>query len=232
MASRWGLSAICRSLGAVGLGLVFGSAFGAHAWLDTPSDLAASTGFALRQNRAAALGFGLTLAVAFGFFAGVEFTVGAAQSVTSVGPLRLLVSAFVVLVANGWLGYVIYGRVGGAVLGVTTVGGYILAGATSSSLVGLIVPPVHGLSSLHNGIVGVWFGVAYGLAVGVTGVISRAWGSFCLVRIWLALHGRVPWRLMWFLDDAQRRGVLRQSGAVYQFRHAKLQDQLAKTTST
>ncbi len=33
-------------------------------------------------------------------------------------------------------------------------------------------------------------------------------------------HGQ----LISFLDDAHRRGVLRQVGAVYQFRHALLQD--------
>jgi hypothetical protein len=32
---------------------------------------------------------------------------------------------------------------------------------------------------------------------------------------------------MAFLEDAHRRGVLRQVGAVYQFRHAKLQQYLA-----
>jgi hypothetical protein len=32
---------------------------------------------------------------------------------------------------------------------------------------------------------------------------------------------------MTFLDDAYRRGVLRQGGAAYQFRHARLQDHLA-----
>ena len=31
------------------------------------------------------------------------------------------------------------------------------------------------------------------------------------------------------LEDAHHRQVLRQAGAVYQFRHAELQDHLAKT---
>jgi hypothetical protein len=35
---------------------------------------------------------------------------------------------------------------------------------------------------------------------------------------------------MAFLDDAYRRGVLRRAGAVYQFRHARLQDRLAATS--
>jgi hypothetical protein len=32
-----------------------------------------------------------------------------------------------------------------------------------------------------------------------------------------------------FLADAAERGVLRQAGAVYQFRHALVQDRLART---
>ncbi|MGW6795539.1 hypothetical protein [Streptomyces chartreusis] len=45
--------------------------------------------------------------------------------------------------------------------------------------------------------------------------------------VWLAASGRMPWRLMAFLDEAHRRGVLRQSGAYYEFRHLRLQRQLA-----
>jgi hypothetical protein len=47
-----------------------------------------------------------------------------------------------------------------------------------------------------------------------------------LSRIWLPLTRRLPWRLIAFLDDACQQGVLRQAGAVYQFRHARLQDHL------
>jgi hypothetical protein len=47
-----------------------------------------------------------------------------------------------------------------------------------------------------------------------------------MARIWLPLTGRMPWAMTAFLDDAYQRGVLRQAGAVYQFRHARLQDHL------
>jgi hypothetical protein len=43
----------------------------------------------------------------------------------------------------------------------------------------------------------------------------------------LAARGQQPWRIMTFLDDARERGLLRQSGAVYQFRHAMLCEHLA-----
>jgi hypothetical protein len=74
--------------------------------------------------------------------------------------------------------------------------------------------------------VGAVFGVPFAAVVLLAG---RAWGRWLVLsRTWLPLTGRLPWRLMEFLDDAHRRGILRQVGAVYQFRHARLQDQLAR----
>ncbi|RNL83469.1 hypothetical protein [Halostreptopolyspora alba] len=58
-------------------------------------------------------------------------------------------------------------------------------------------------------------------------VRRNAWGSLTAVRVQLAAAGRVPWRFMGFLADMRRLGVLRQVGAVYQFRHAELRDRLA-----
>lgn len=48
-----------------------------------------------------------------------------------------------------------------------------------------------------------------------------------VVILWM--QGRIPLRLMGFLDDAHRLNLLRQAGTVYQFRHAKYQDHLAAT---
>ncbi|PRY41538.1 NACHT domain-containing protein [Umezawaea tangerina] len=53
------------------------------------------------------------------------------------------------------------------------------------------------------------------------------WGPWLLARLWLPLTGRLPSTVLAFLDDAHQRGVLRQSGGVYQFRHARLRDYLA-----
>ncbi|MGN9909035.1 NACHT domain-containing protein [Phytohabitans sp. LJ34] len=67
------------------------------------------------------------------------------------------------------------------------------------------------------------------LAVGtatVNGLFSAS-QSYADARFWLALTRRLPWRTMAFLSGAHRRGVLRQSGAVYQFRHLRLQEHLA-----
>lgn len=51
-------------------------------------------------------------------------------------------------------------------------------------------------------------------------------------RVWLPANGRLPWALPRFLEDAYERGVLRRAGAVYQFRHARLQDHLKQVFRT
>ncbi|MCZ0975776.1 hypothetical protein O1L55_40170 [Streptomyces albulus] len=73
-----------------------------------------------------------------------------------------------------------------------------------------------------------------GLISGLGGALGYAfsltsWGQWTVFsRIWLPLTGRLPWSVVAFLEDAYRRGVLRQAGAVYQFRHARLQHHLAR----
>ena len=83
---------------------------------------------------------------------------------------------------------------------------------------------------------GLWFGLRFGVLLGLAGGfafgllmsdIETVWPSHMLTIGWLAFHHRLPWSLMSFLTDAHRRGVLRQAGAVYQFRHIELQHRLA-----
>ena len=95
------------------------------------------------------------------------------------------------------------------------LGGSLLAGSGATSSGG----------GLRNALlIGAALGLAGGLAISM---IKTAWPSYMLVRSWLALCHRLPWPLMSFLADAHRRGVLRQAGAVYQFRHIELQHRLA-----
>lgn len=96
------------------------------------------------------------------------------------------------------------------------------------ALMGLLV------AGLLPGLVG--YGLADALLWGLVGALGgglgyvlsvTAWGQWVILsRIWLPLTGRLLWALLTFLDDAHKRGVLRQAGAVYQFRHARLQDHL------
>lgn len=53
-----------------------------------------------------------------------------------------------------------------------------------------------------------------------------AWGHYQLVSFWLWVTFSGPRKLIRFLEDANRLGLLRVSGAAYQFRHAELQENL------
>lgn len=64
--------------------------------------------------------------------------------------------------------------------------------------------------------------VAIALGVG----LHQPSGRYLVTVSALCVHGQLPLRLLRFLDDAHRLGILRQAGPVYQFRHAKLQDRL------
>ncbi|NIJ10413.1 hypothetical protein FHU38_000757 [Saccharomonospora amisosensis] len=81
---------------------------------------------------------------------------------------------------------------------------------------------------------GLLVGLIGGLSTGLAYIVAfTAWGQWLLfTRFRLPASGRLPWAVGTFLDDAYRRGVLRQSGAVYQFRHARLQEHLAKAYRT
>ncbi|MFK0265874.1 NACHT domain-containing protein [Streptomyces angustmyceticus] len=99
---------------------------------------------------------------------------------------------------------------------------------------GLVPGPVGGLmpGPVRGLLAGLVFGIeaAFGGGLGY-GLSFTAWGQWvALARMWLPLTGRLPWAVIAFLDDAHRRGVLRQAGAVYQFRHARLQDHLAQVS--
>jgi hypothetical protein len=79
-------------------------------------------------------------------------------------------------------------------------------------------------------------GTAAGLVFGLVSalgfiVATTAWPRWELTCGSLALRQRLPWQLMSFLQDAHNRGVLRQTGAVYQFRHLELQHRLASRPS-
>lgn len=69
-------------------------------------------------------------------------------------------------------------------------------------------------------------GAVLAAAAGAAWFLSSAYGRFVITRFVLAMGDRLPWRPMAFFADAHHRGVLRQVGAVYQFRHARLCDRL------
>jgi hypothetical protein len=66
----------------------------------------------------------------------------------------------------------------------------------------------------------------------IAALAASPYGQYLQVRLKLSWRRRVPCRLSAFLADAHQRGVLRQVGSVYQFRHAKLRERLVETHRT
>lgn len=80
---------------------------------------------------------------------------------------------------------------------------------------------------------GSWLSIVAGVVLGlsISGLNLWApspWLALSVLSERLARGEGTPRDLMRFLADAQRRGVLRSVGGVYQFRHATLQDRLAE----
>jgi len=102
-----------------------------------------------------------------------------------------------------------------------TIGIFVLVGSLGGLLMGLLRTPL---------LLGttVTFGLGTGLVVGIVAAARHRWSRYQVARIGLAIIGRLPWRLLEFMEEAHDLGILRQVGAVYQFRHARLQDRLAR----
>jgi hypothetical protein len=77
---------------------------------------------------------------------------------------------------------------------------------------------------------GYGLGAFGGLLLLLALVVGLMWPVTYITRlafVQLAISHRLPVRLMRFLEDARDREILRAVGAVYQFRHARLQDRLS-----
>ncbi|MFF4527445.1 NACHT domain-containing protein [Streptomyces bluensis] len=112
-----------------------------------------------------------------------------------------------------------YARVGAA--------SALLAGAVTGVSVGLWLSDALGadlpLSAFYGAVVGVLSGCAV--------MLGSASGSYEISRCWFWLTGRLPRKPLLFLDEARELGVLRQTGAVHQFRHERLLSQLGGDTA-
>ncbi len=188
-----------------------------------------------RQGLAFALTLGLTaglaVGLAYGLMPGLVF--GLAVALT-VGLVHWLAGRVAVGLAAGfeegerspqgslesWRNDRMFGLAVGFTFGLAVGIGVALAFALLDLVASSVALPV---------LMIVWIGVGSGLAVGlVYGVTSSVTWPTTIAWLQLQRSRRVPAvGLMPFLDDARTRGVLRTVGAVYQFRHATLQDHLA-----
>lgn len=79
-----------------------------------------------------------------------------------------------------------------------------------------------------------WLAAGGGAILVATGAAAvplawrTAWIRYAVAVTFLGLTSRVPLRLLRFLEDARQRGLLRRTGAVYQFRYPALQDLLGR----
>jgi hypothetical protein len=71
-------------------------------------------------------------------------------------------------------------------------------------------------------------GLGAAFATGVLGGNHHAWLAYTATVVRLSRWDVLPRDLMSFLDDAHRLGLLRAIGPTYQFRHAGLQEYLAR----
>lgn len=159
-------------------------------------------------------GYGVAIGLVFGLAFGLvrRFT-EPTESKEPISPTGVLRSDRVAVFSAAALGGLVGAMVGGFLGGVVGAGEYGLV---------LALPPV------QEGLLGAGTGLLLGAAgLGMIIQATSAWGQFTTTRIWLASRGSTPLRLMLFLQDAHKLGVLRQIGSVYQFRHVLLQDRLA-----
>lgn len=101
----------------------------------------------------------------------------------------------------------------------------LLAGGLLGACVGVFASPLIARGYLS----GATTGLLGGLMIGA--VAASPWIGYRVAHGWLAIQGKIPWRLITFLDDSYRRSVMRQVGAAYQFRHLQLQKRLATDVS-
>ncbi|TCO54235.1 BTAD domain-containing putative transcriptional regulator [Actinocrispum wychmicini] len=195
------------------LAVVFGFGIGLHVWLKVPTgaDRASTPAAAHRQDRVATCAFALSVALSIGLF--YAFTIAVSQPSSGLGTVPetfYFARALPAGLVSALFGWFAFRRLGAVSYGLA---GFVVGGQAMPHHIPL------GL--------GLGAGALFGLAIGLVAAQSRSWGAYLVTRTWLALRGRTPLRLNRFLIDAHQRGVLRQAGAVHQFRHARLQDHLA-----
>ncbi|GGU90163.1 hypothetical protein GCM10010211_65940 [Streptomyces albospinus] len=200
------IGVLCGFVFGCGYGFVRGVINGFFFHISLPTSLAVGLGDGILYGLFFALGAGPT----FGLLTLLETPLDIRSA---VNPVSLLRANSRTVAAQ----FLVWGPTFGLLVGF----GSEMAIRPMSAVLGPLVWNV--TAALKLGVIGGLGGVL-GYVLSLT-----AWGQWAvLARIWLPLTGRLPWSVVTFLEDAYQRGVLRQAGAVYQFRHARLQHHLAR----
>ncbi|MFH8570416.1 NACHT domain-containing protein [Streptomyces sp. NPDC017993] len=202
---RLAIGVLCGLIFGACYGFVHGVFNGVLAHIDVPTMLAAGLGDGIIYGLVFALGAGPTLGLLTLFETPLDIR-------SAVNPVSLLRTNHRTVVTQ----LLVWAPTFGILVGV----GFVVVIKPLPAILGPFVWSL--TTALKLGVIS-GLGGALGYALSLT-----AWGQWAVfARIWLPLTGRLPWAVVAFLEDAYQRGVLRQAGAVYQFRHARLQHHLA-----
>ncbi|MFD7444075.1 NACHT domain-containing protein [Streptomyces sp. NPDC059909] len=102
----------------------------------------------------------------------------------------------------------------------------LLLGASLAGMTGTVAITVIG-GTVPQIIFGTLLGLPAGAAYALVSGGHNAWPAYLVATLHLSRRRQMPRKLMPFLDDAHRLGLLRAVGPIYQFRHAQFQDHLA-----
>ncbi|MFE6359926.1 hypothetical protein ACFVP3_07955 [Streptomyces sp. NPDC057806] len=141
------------------------------------------------------------------------------EAVTPVGLLR----SDRVAIRYAWLVGAVPGALTGAYLGAALKEGHRTPELDDVTLIDELPRAAEALLGAASG------ALLSSVGLGMMALGSSAWGRFLPSRLWLALRGHTPRRLIRFTEDARERGVLRQVNGYYEFRHALLHRHLAET---
>jgi hypothetical protein len=239
--------ALTNGLGyGLGEGLIAGAVvgFAARSWSKEPPGFAdlhmgrRSTELARKLTRAVARGLAAGLMIALVLGTAVALTVGPATGLAA-GIAAVLVTTLAMVFTTGftawaeaptplgrantplasWRADRTLNLVRSAAVGLTVGSISFFAGtlpAVGTRAPAALVP-----------VIGSTLGTAFGLAAGLAAGSHHAWMAYLVATRQLARAQLLPRKLMSFLDDAHRLGLLRAVGPIYQFRHAELHDHLA-----
>jgi hypothetical protein len=225
-----GFGALLGPIGGISAAIIFALIFGAanavslpppselhfgrpkNIWPPLSSGLVAGVFIAVAVGIRAEPETGLLAGIVFGLPVGITYSLAKHDAtVKSASPRQLLRRDIQVAV--------VFGTLHAITLGIVT---------------GIAIRPAFGLAfGLASGLTGAFlYGPLWLLAFRVNKVGLVAWLHFVLTRIILVPRGLLPWRTLDFFGEAHRRGILRQIGPVYEFRHGLLQDVLANSAMT
>ncbi|NUW44900.1 NACHT domain-containing protein [Nonomuraea rhodomycinica] len=192
--------------------------------------LAAAVAFAVAASPVVGLVLGTTIAlvVLVYVFAGDH-----SLSPVFLSPMTLLTAggpAAVLFAAVHWYLSAMQGSTAGQAAGLALVTSLWLFVVLSRGVITFIAAVIDFALTLlvTTGPSSPWsLGLAAVLTLVLVTLLENSWVRFLIARVFFTLRGVLPWRVLAFLEDAHRRGVLRKVGGMYYFRHDLLREQLA-----